>query len=150
MLFKVLEKFNISNNFIKWANILYANPIFKIKNNGWLSKICTLTRGIRQGCPLFAMLYLFVAEILAIKINSNQNIKGITINNIEIKNIQHADDLSTALIDEMSMKQSVEVLNEFCKHVGSKININKTECVLLGTLKNLYDELYGIKTTKKQ
>ena len=61
-LFKVLEKFNISNNFIKWANILYTNPIFKMKNNGWLSKTCTMTRGIKQGCPLSALLYLFVAE----------------------------------------------------------------------------------------
>lgn len=115
-LFKVLEKFNISNNFIKWANILYTNPIFTMKNNGWLSKTCTMTRGIRQGCPLSALLYLFVAEILAIKINSNQNIKGITINNNEIKNIQHADDLSIALRDEMSMKHALDVLNEFCKN----------------------------------
>ena len=49
----------------------------------------------------------------------------------------------------MSMKHALDVLNEFCKHAGSKININKTECILLGTLKNLYDELYGIKTTNK-
>lgn len=70
---------------MKWANIIYTNPIFKMKNNGWLSKTCTMTRGIRQGCPLSALLYLFVAEILAIKINSNQNIKGIAINNNEIK-----------------------------------------------------------------
>ena len=49
----------------------------------------------------------------------------------------------------MSMKHALEVLNEFCNFAGSKININKTECILLGTLKNLYDELYGIKTTNK-
>lgn len=88
--------------------------------------------------------------LLVIRIlNCNQNIKGITINDNEIKNIQHADDLSIALKDEMSIKHALEVLNEFCKHAGSKININKTECILLGTLKNLYDELYGIKTTNK-
>lgn len=62
-----------------------------------------MTRGIRQVCPLSALLYLLVAEILSIKINSNQDIKGITINNCEIKNIQHADDLSLALKNETSM-----------------------------------------------
>ena len=67
-LFKTLEKFNLGCNFIKWTKILYTNPIFKTKNNGWLSKTCPMTRGIRQGCPLAALLFLFVAEILAIKI----------------------------------------------------------------------------------
>lgn len=78
-LFNAIQKFNISNNFIKWADILYTNPILKMKNNGWLSKTCPMTKGIRQGCPLSALLYLFVAEILYIKINSNQHIKGIAI-----------------------------------------------------------------------
>ena len=75
-LYKVLQKFNIGNTFIKWIKILYTNPMFKMKNNGWLSKNCEMSRGIRQGCPISALLYLFVAEILAIKINSNNNIKG--------------------------------------------------------------------------
>lgn len=74
-----------------------------MKNNGWLSKTCPKTRGIRQGCPLSALLYFLVSEILSIKINSNQYIKGITINNCEIKNIQHADDLSLAIKNETSM-----------------------------------------------
>ena len=57
-----------------------------------------MTRGISQGRPLSAILFLFVAEILAIKIKkNNQNIIGIAINNIEIKNIQHADDLTVVL-----------------------------------------------------
>ena len=77
----ILEKFNLGCNFIKWPKILYTNPIFKTKNNGWLYKICLMTRGIRQGCPLSALLFLLVAEILAIKIKNNQNINGIAINN---------------------------------------------------------------------
>lgn len=115
-LYKALQKFNISNNFIKWANILYTKPIFKMKNNGWLSKTCPMTRGIRQGCPLSALLYLFVAEILSIKINSNQDIKGTAINDCEIKNIQHVDDLSLALKNETSMENALNILNEFCEN----------------------------------
>ena len=36
-LFKTLQKFNIGNTFIKWVNILYTSPLFKMKTNGWLS-----------------------------------------------------------------------------------------------------------------
>lgn len=92
---------------------MYIKPIFKMKNNGWLSKTCPMTRGIRQGCPLSALLYFFVAEILSSKINSNQDIKGITINNCEIKNIQHADDLSLTIKHETSMEHALNILNEF-------------------------------------
>ena len=35
-------------------------------------------RRIRQGCPISALLYLFIAEILAIKIKENRNIEGIS------------------------------------------------------------------------
>ena len=55
-----------------------------------------MTRGIRQGCPLSALLFLFIAEILAIKININ----GFAINNIEIKDKQHADDFTVVLTDK--------------------------------------------------
>lgn len=37
-LFHVLKKLNLWDNFITWVNILYTNSIFRIKNNGWVSK----------------------------------------------------------------------------------------------------------------
>ena len=75
-LLKTLEKFNFGNDFINWIKILYNKPIFRLKNNGWISRTCEMKRGIRQGCPISAILYLFVAEILSLKIKQNQNIKG--------------------------------------------------------------------------
>lgn len=66
----------------------YRNPTFRMKNNGWLSKTCNMSRGIRQGCPISALLYLFEAEILAMKIKSDPNIKCININSNEIKIIK--------------------------------------------------------------
>ena len=50
-LFKTLEKFNFGKKIVKWMKILYNNPIFSGKNNGWISKACKMSRGIRQGCP---------------------------------------------------------------------------------------------------
>lgn len=47
------------------------------------------------------------------------------------------------------MKHALEVLNKYCKHGGSKKNIRETEYILLGTLKNLYGELYVIRNTNK-
>ena len=54
-----------------------------------------MSRGIRQGCPISAILYLFVAEILALSIAQNVNIHCIKPHNseLELKIVQHADDL---------------------------------------------------------
>ena len=47
------------------------------------------------------------------------------------------------------MRQALNTVHEFCKHAGSKININKTECILLGPLKDAYDEILRIKVTNR-
>ena len=59
-LFETLKCFNFGDYFIKWMQILYNNPMFRLKNNNWLSKTCFMQRGIRQGCPVSAILFLFV------------------------------------------------------------------------------------------
>ena len=149
-LFKTLEKFNFGPNFISWIKILYTNPIFRIKNNGWISKTCKMNRGIRQGCPISAMLYLFVAEILALKIRENDNIPGIKFNgSTEIKTIQHADDLTLSLKNEEALNMSLKVIKSFCNITGTKVNIAKTQCILLGGLKNKHDNLFGIDITNR-
>ena len=39
----------------------------KNKTNGWIWKTCLMSGGIRQGSPISALLYIFFAEILALK-----------------------------------------------------------------------------------
>ena len=146
-LYKTLENFNFGNNFIKWMKILYTNPIFRTKNNGWLSKTVNMQRGIRQGCPVSALLYILVSEILALKIKENNNIQGFSLPNMisEIKSVQHADDLTMILKNIESLIHGIETIKSFCLHAGSKINISKTECILLGRLKGTFDNIDGIK-----
>ena len=146
-LVKSLVKFNFGPEFKAWIKILYCNPIFRVKNNGWVSRTCNLSRGIRQGCPISALLYLFVAEILALKINKNENIQGFQLSNLhkEIKTAQHTDDLTVILRNIMSLSHALDTIKEFCKHAGSKVNIEKTECILLGPLKENFNNTFNIK-----
>lgn len=53
---------------------------------------------------------------MAIKINSNNNITEISINENKIKNIQHAYDLTTALNDEISIQHALDTIHMFCEH----------------------------------
>lgn len=93
-LFNVLKKFGFGENFIKWVRILYKGAVSRIKCNGFLTKCFRITRSIRQGCPLSALLYSLVAEPLGLAIKQEKRIKGIEIEKIieENKIFQYADD----------------------------------------------------------
>ena len=51
--------------------------------------------------------------------------------------------MTVALRDEISLKNTKDTINEFCLHAGSKVNLTKTECLLLGNL------IYGVKVSMK-
>ena len=75
----VLRKFNFGSSFTKWVDIIYIKAVSCFTNNGWTSRPFKIERGIRQGCPLSALLFILVVKILADKIRKNKN------NGLEIK-----------------------------------------------------------------
>jgi len=81
----------------KLDQAFYHNTESCILNNGWSSNFFKLEKGVRQGCPLSPYLFILGAEILAETIRINKNIKGITINEQEVKISQYANKLCSNL-----------------------------------------------------
>ena len=106
-----------------------------------------MTKGIRQGCPASAIIFILVAEILAIRIRECNAINGFTTEDLdkEIKIIQHADDATMPLADVESVENAIRIIEEFGTVSGMSLNIDKTECLLMGSLKNRYRNIAGIK-----
>ena len=133
-MWKSLLKYNFGPEFIKWVKTLYVDPIAICKNNGWLSKEISLKRGIRQGCPISALLFIIATDILAE--NLKQQLRGIsiTLNNKykEIKLSQYADDTVLFLKNEAEVFKAIHILKEFQLVAGLKLNVAKTEALYLG------------------
>ena len=93
-----LKFFGFGESLTKWMKTFYCKTESCILNNGWVSNFFETQREVRQGCPLSLYLFIIAAEVLASAIKNNGNIKGITVNNIEIKISQYADD-TTLILD---------------------------------------------------
>ena len=130
-LFKMLKLFNFGPNFTKWIKVIYNDINSCVINNGYFTEFFELQNGIRQGCPISGLLFILVAEILAISIRSNPNIKGLNIYGRNHVINQLADDTTLFLSDTDSVKYSLILLENFAKVSGLRINRDKTECVII-------------------
>ena len=70
-LIKTLNHFNFEEYFTNWVKIMSKDITSQIKINGFLSEEIIIERGVRQGDPLSALLYIVVAEVLGNQILSN-------------------------------------------------------------------------------
>jgi hypothetical protein len=145
---QTLKKYNFGECFIKWINILYKNPSLILKNNGWLSEEIAPTRGIRQGCPVSALLYILSAEILASQLRECKDIKGICIGEYEYKSCQHADDTFVLCDDTNSLSITLNVINEYSAYAGTKLNVKKSEGMWLGNNRECDGNVCGIRFDK--
>jgi hypothetical protein len=145
---EALEKFNIGIYFRKWVKNVYSNITSCVTNCGYSSRDFKITRGVRQGCPLSAYLFIIVAEILAIRIRNNNGIKGIKIGEIEVKVVQMADDTTSFLQNEQSLTEMLKTIDEFGVLAGLKLNLSKSEAMWLGENRNSSSKPLGLKWVK--
>ena len=142
---KVLLSFKFGPNFIRWSEIMYNDISSCVTNNGYSSPFFNVTRGIRQGCPLSAYLFLLVAETLAASIRQNAHISGIKIGSDELSIIQMADDTTLFLENPISLQRSLLSFTLYGRISGLRINITKSEAMGLGKYKNLFTvKPYGL------
>lgn len=133
---KVLSIFNFKDSIKCWIQTLYNNAESAVTQNGFISERFKLERGCRQGDPLSPYIFILCAEILAILIKSNPEIKGIEIEGEEYLISQYADDTSFMLDGSpSSLDNTLRVLDYYAGVSGLKINYTKTKVIWIGSKK---------------
>jgi len=90
-------------------------------------KVFPLRSGTRQGCPLSPLLFNIVLEVLATAIREEKEIKGIQVGKKEVKLSLFADDMILYIKNPKdSIRKLLELISEFSKVVGYKINTQKS------------------------
>ena len=89
-------------------------------------KVFPLRSGTRQGCPLSPLLFSIVLEVLATAIREKKEIKGIQIKK-EVKLSLFADYVILYIENPKDgIRKLQELISEFSKVVGYKINTRKS------------------------
>ena len=146
-IFKVLKFFKFGDSLISWIKFLYKDATLAVSQCGHLSNFFNIERGCRQGDPLSPYLFILCAEVLAINIRNNKTIKGISVDNHEIKLSQYADDTSILLYgSELSLKSAFSELSKYAEYSGLNINYDNTQVIWIG--RNKYST-QSIKTRWK-
>ena len=111
--------------------------------NGEKLKAFPLKSRTRQGCPLSPLQFNMVLEVLATTIRAEKEIKGIQIGK-EVKLSLFADDMILYIEKPKdSTRKLLELINEYSKVAGYKINTQKS-------LAFLYNNNEKIEKLRKQ
>ena len=141
-LYKILNSFGYSENFIKWIKLFNTDITAYILQCGHLSDKILIQRGCRQGDPISSYLFLLGAEILSIMILKNPDIVGIIIGENEFKLVQFAD-VTTLIFDGTlhSLQSALNTLEIFGTLSGLRMNKDKTKLIWIGRKKFVKEKL---------
>lgn len=129
-LFLVLKKFGFGDNFISWINIIYTNMKSAVLTNGYISGFFNVSRGIRQGDSLSALLYVIQSEPLGAYLRQTSDIKGITVEKNscekEVRCCFYVDDGTVFLSHFNMITNCLSIFDEFGEASGASLNKEKT------------------------
>ncbi|WP_440486912.1 RNA-directed DNA polymerase [Staphylococcus aureus] len=121
----------IEGKYLNIIKAIYDRPTANIILNGQKLKAIPLRTGTRQGCPLSPLLFNIVLEVLARAIRQEKEIKGIQIGNEEVKLSLFADDMILYIENpKESTEKLLEIINNYSKVAGYKINVHKSVAFL--------------------
>ena len=123
---KTFQKMGIDGTYLNMVKAICDKPTENIVLNGEELKAFPLRSGTRHGCPLSSLLFIIVLEVLTIAIRDIKEIKGIQIGK-EVKLSVIADDMILYMENpKNSIRILLELISEFSKGEGYKINTQKS------------------------
>ena len=147
-LFAIMQAMGAGETFITWTRILLSDTTAVAEVNGHVSRPRRFHAGVRQGCPLAPLLYLFIAQALVCWLKhrglgitipcDNPNNHSISPTNppaISITAAQYADDTkillpSSSLQDTQSLLAAMDVFQEA---TNQALNCAKTVLLHVGS-----------------
>ena len=139
---KTLQRAGIEGAYLNIIKAIYDKSTANIILNGEKLKAFPPKSGTRQECLLSPLLFNIVLEVLATAIRSKKEIKGIQIGKEEVKHSLFADDMILYIENlKDSNRKLLELINEYSKVAGYKINTQKSLAFLYTNTEKIEREI---------
>ena len=121
----------VEGKYFNKIKAIYKKPTANIILNEQKLRAFPLRSGTRQGCLLSPLLFNIVLEVLAAVVRHVKEIKGIQTGKEEVKLSLFAHDMTVYTENPRdSTKKVLDLINEFGKIAGCKVNIQKLKAFL--------------------
>ena len=130
LLWNKLAGMGVSTKILNLLQSMYGKASCRVTANNTLSSSFPCRKGVRQGCNLSPLLFcLYISDLESyLEINSPGHV---TLENLKVQLLLFADDLVLLADSEQGLQNSMNRLDEFCNIWDMKINIQKTNVVIL-------------------
>ena len=131
-----LSTMGFGPSLIGWIDLFYRGSQSAVNVNGHVSYYFSLSRGVRQGCPLSPLLYVMVAEVLACNIRCHPDISGLILPGSSVllpPLSQYADDTSVVAVSNAAITATFDVYDLYERGSGAKLNLSKCKGLWLGS-----------------
>jgi exonuclease III len=134
-LYAIMQAKGADDGMIRWVRTLLDDTKATARVSGWVSRPRCWEAGVRQGCPLSPLLYLFVAEALACWLRQSDRV-GVQVQGVRHVSAQHADDTKVVLssLDGDLVDHLLDHVTTFTAATGQRVNANKSCAIPLGAL----------------
>jgi len=122
----VLEAMGCGSDFIQWVQLLYTSPKVHILINNRMTSIVRPTRGVKQGDPLSALLFVMTLEPLGQLLRQAPS-HGIQVTASHVgTHLFFADDCTLLGHSLSALEHQLELVQIYCAGSGAKLNLMKS------------------------
>uniref|UniRef100_A0A803JBH2 Reverse transcriptase domain-containing protein n=1 Tax=Xenopus tropicalis TaxID=8364 RepID=A0A803JBH2_XENTR len=126
-LWAALLKYGIPGQFVRWLQTLYQGARSFPLINGWRGKDFEVGAGVRQGCPLSPLLYVFALDPF-LRALQHSALEGVRFPLSQpFKLVAYADDVTIVLSRPEEASMVMEHIRSYSEASGSLVNQEKSE-----------------------
>ena len=133
-LYQKLLNLGIGGNFYKVVKCMYSNSKFAVENDNFMSKPGDYNKGVRQGYGLSPLLFtIYINDVDQIFYTSSSD--PVVLDSTKLNCLIYAADLLLFSETQEGLQSCLDSLQLYCDSWKLKINIDKTEVMILVVVK---------------
>ena len=125
-MFRVLDRMGFGDRFAQWIRLLYTDPQAHLLINQNIQPALFPTRGVKQGDPLSALLFILTIEPLGNLLRSHEEY-GVCLSADHTATGTFFADDSTLLSNSIAhLSAQLDLVRLYCRGSGAKLNLSKS------------------------